>query len=151
MAAAAGTLAEMHRQQLAAGAETLSIFFRAAEAIQQAQLQMGQRAALLHSQAAENIRKASTPTELVSIQSTLAMYEFQEALRYGQELVAAMAKTGGEMLRPQQGVQEAASGNGSPAATMMGAAITAAGPMADAFQQMFTAPMKAAQAAQQAH
>ena len=35
MAAAAGTLAEMHRQQLAAGAETLSILFRAAEAIQE--------------------------------------------------------------------------------------------------------------------
>jgi hypothetical protein len=155
LASAAGTLAEIHRQQLAAGAEVLSSFFRATEALQQVQLQMGQRAALLHSQAADNIRKATSPMELVSVQSTLVMYEFQEAMRFSQELVTAMARSGGEMLRPMQAAQNgAAAGSGgtaSPAATMMGAAMTAAGPMADAFQQMFTAPMKAAQAAQQAH
>lgn len=150
LASAAGTLAEIHRQQLAAGVEVLSGMFRAAESLQQVQLQMGQRAALLHSQAADNIRKATSPMELVSVQSTLVMYEFQEAMRYGQELVTAMAKSGGEMLRPVQAAQAStgATANGSPAATMMGAAMNAAVPMADAIQQMFTAPMKAAQAAQ---
>ena len=34
---------------------------------------------------------------------------------------------------------------------MMGVAMNAAAPMADALQQIFTAPMKAAQAASQAH
>ncbi|KQT12237.1 hypothetical protein ASG30_02750 [Ramlibacter sp. Leaf400] len=150
LGAAASTVAEIQRQQLAAGVEALSILFRAGEAVHQAQLQMGQRSALLHSQAADNIRKAGSPMEVASIQSTLVMYEFQEAMRYGQELVAALAKTGGEMLRPTQGQQEGAAGS-SPAASMMGAAMTAAGPMADAFQQMFTAPMRAAQAAQQTH
>lgn len=150
-ATAVGTVSELQRQQLAAGAEALSHFFRAAEAVQQAQLQMGQRAALLHSQAADNLRKASSPLELASIQSTLVVYEFQEAMRFGQELVAAFAKSSGEMMRSPQGVQEASAAGASPAASMMGAAMTAAAPMADAIQQMFTAPMKAAQASQATH
>jgi len=146
-ASAAGTVSEFQRQQLAACAEALSNFFRAAQAVQQAQLQMGQRAALLHSQAADNLRKATSPMELASVQSTLAVYEFQEAMRYGQELAAALTKCGSEMLKPPQGMNEApAAGAASPAASMMGAAMNAAGPMADAIQQMFTAPMKAAQA-----
>ena len=148
-ATAVGTVSEFQRQQLAAGAEALSHLFRAAEAVQQAQLQMGQRAALLHSQAADNLRKASSPLELASIQSTLVVYEFQEAMRFGQELVAALAKSGGEMLRPAQGMQDASAAGGSPAASMMGVAMNAAAPMADAIQQMFTAPMKAAQASSQ--
>jgi len=149
-ATAAGTVSEFQRQQLAVGAEALSNFFRAAESVQQAQLQMGQRCALLHSQAADNLRKASSPLELASIQSTLVMYEFQEAMRYGQELMTAFAKSSGEMLKPPQGMQDASSPGVSPAATMMGAAMNAAGPMADAIQQMFAAPMKAAQASSQA-
>lgn len=151
LASVAGTLAEIHRQQLAAGVDVLCSMFRATEALQQVQLQMGQRASLLHSQAADNIRKATSPMELVSVQSTLVMYEFQEAMRYGQELMAALAKSGGEIMRPVQAAQGGATGNsGSPTATMMGAAMNAAGPMADAFQQMFTAPMKAATAQQDA-
>lgn len=147
--AAATSWAELSRQQMAASAEALGALFRAGEAIQRAQLQMGQRAALLHSQAADNIRKASTPMELMTIQSTLAMYEFQEGLRFWQELLAASAKAGGELLRPPTAPPEATAGAPSAAATMMGAAMNAAGPMADAFQQMFAAPLKAA--AQQAH
>jgi hypothetical protein len=151
--AAASSWAEMSRQQMAAGVETLGALFRAGEAIQQAQLHMGQRAALLHSQAADNIRKATTPMELASIQSTLAMYEFQEAMRFWQELLAASAKASGEMLRRTQAQQDPAVSSSAPsaAATMMGAAMNAAGPMADAFQQMFTAPLKAAAAQQQPH
>jgi Phasin protein len=150
LATAVGTVSEFQRQQLAAGAEVLSHFFRAAEAVQQAQLQMGQRAALLHSQAADNLRKASSPLELASIQSTLVVYEFQEAMRYSQELMAAFAKSSGEMMRPPQ-VQDPSAAGASPAVTMMGAAMNAAAPMADAIQQMFTAPMKAAQASQATH
>lgn len=143
---AAATFAEIGRQQMAASADALTVWFRAAQAMQQAQLHMGQRAALLHSQAAENIRKASSPMELASIQSTLMVYEFQEMVRYWQELSTAAAKAGGEAMRPVQ--QQDGSGATSPAATMVGAAMNAAAPMAEAFQQMFSAPMKAA--AQQA-
>jgi len=148
--AAAGTAAEISRQQMAALAEGMSAMFRAAGAIQQAQMQMGERAALLHAQAAENIRKASSPMELLTIQSTLAAYQVQEAVRYWQELSAAVAKAGGQMMRPGQGAEQAGgAADGSAAASMMGAAMNAAAPMADALQQMFTAPLRAA-AAQQA-
>ncbi len=149
--AAAGTAAEIGRQQMAAFAEGLSAMFRAAGAIQQAQLQMGERAALLHSQAAENLRKATSPVELMTIQSTLATYQLQEGMRYWQELSAALAKAGGQMMRPVGGAEAAGgSADGAGAASMMGAAFTAAAPMADALQQMFTAPLRAA-AAQQPH
>ena len=150
LGAAASTVAEIQRQQLAAGMEALSILFRAGEAVQQAQLQMRQRSALLHSQAADNIRRATSPMEVASIQSTLVMYEVQEAMRYGQELMAAVARSGTDLIKPAPGVQENVAAGASPAASMMGAAMTAAAPMADAFQQFFSAPMKAAQAAQAA-
>ena len=70
-------------------------------------------------------------------------------MRYAQELVAAFAKSSGEMLRPAQGTQDASAAGASPAASMMGVAMNAAGPMAEAIQQMFTAPMKTAQASSQ--
>jgi hypothetical protein len=138
---------EMARRQLAAGADALGAMFRAAESLQQAQLQMGQRAALLHSQAADNLRKATTPAELVTIQSTLMLYEMQEGMRFWQEFMAAAAKAGSEIMRPPERATAtaASAADGSAAAGMMGAAMNAAAPMADAFQQMFTAPMKAAQ------
>ena len=142
---AAGSLAEIQREQLAAAAQAWSTLFRAGEALQQAQLHMGQRAALLHQQAADNLRKAATPIELVTIQSTLLLYQWQEAARYWQELLGAGAKAGGEMLKPPAGTQDTA-GSGAAPASVMGAAMAAAAPMADAFQQMFTAPMKAAAA-----
>ena len=137
------SFAEMTRQQMAASAQAMSMWFRAVEALQRAQLHMGQRAALLHSQAAENIRKAGSPMELASIQSTLVVYEMQEAMRYWQELLTAAGGAGGDALRAADTASEAKST--SPAAAMMGAAMNAAAPMADAFQQMFTAPLKAAQ------
>lgn len=146
--AGATTFAEISRQQMAATAEAMGAWFRSIETMQQAQLHMGQRAALLHSQAAENIRKATSPMELASIQTTLMVYEFQEMVRYWQELSTAAARAGGEALRPAQ--QQDGLGATSPAATMVGAAMNAAAPMAEAFQQMFTAPMKAATAQQAA-
>lgn len=150
-AAIAGAVpfAEIARNQLAMGAEALSAWFTASEAVQQAQMQMGQRAALLHRQAAENLRKATSPLEVLTIQSTLAMYQMQEAMRFSQEMLAATGKAGQQMMRPlqQDGAGSAADGAGSAAANMVGAAMNAAGPMADAFQQMFTAPLKAAQQA----
>jgi len=147
----AGAFADATRQQMATAVESLGVMFRAAEALQQAQLHMAQRAALLHGQAAENIRKATSPMELVSIQSTLLLYEYQEAMRYWQELMGASAKAGAEIARraPREAAEDGVAT--SPGAAMMGAAMSAAAPMADAFQQMFTAPLKAAQQAQQAH
>lgn len=147
---AAGALAEITRQQMAAATDMVASMFRAGEGIQRAGLQMGQRLSLLHDQAAENIRKATSPVELASIQSMLLVYQAQETMRYWQELSTAVARAGGEALRTSQGdkaADTAASQAATPtsaAATMMDAALSAAVPMADALQQMFTAPLKAA-------
>jgi hypothetical protein len=153
MAGVAGSFAEGARQQTALAAEMVSAMFRASESLQQAQLHMGQRAALLHQQAAENIRKANSPMEIMSVQSTLLSYQWQEALRYWQEFTMAAGRAGTEILRPstraqQKGVDRtgaAAESAPSAAATMVGAAMNAAAPMVDAFQQMFTAPLKTAE------
>lgn len=153
LATATGTMNQLYQQQLAAGADVLCSMFRSAEALQQVQLQAAQRLALLHSQAAENLRTATSPMDVASVESTLGIYAFQEAMRYGQELLGALVKSGGEIMRPAQAAQDtatAASATVSPAATLMGAAMTAAVPMADAFQQMFNGQMRAAAAATQA-
>lgn len=147
----AGAFAEITREQMAAAIDNVATMFRAGEAMQRAGLQMGQRLSLLHDQAAENIRKATSPVELASIQSMLAVYQAQETMRYWQELTTAVVKAGSEALRPVQGERAAAATGASQAAapasaaaTMMDAAFSAAAPMADALQQMFTAPLKAA-------
>lgn len=149
--AATSAYAEMTRQQMAVAADAMSMMFRAGETLQQAQLQMGQRAALLHSQAADNLRKATSPTELMTIQSTLLMYQFQEAMRYMQDLMLAGAKIGqagrqaqADSISASPGSTADGSAATSAAATMMGAAINAAAPMAEAMQQMFSVPLKAA-------
>jgi hypothetical protein len=156
--AATSAYAEMARQQMAVAADAMSMMFRAGETLQHAQLQMGQRAALLHSQAADNLRKATSPTELMTIQSTLILYQFQEAMRYWQDLLLAGAKIGEAGRQAQADTLSAAPGSSadgsaatSAAATMMGAAINAAAPMAEAMQQMFSAPLKAASSPPTAH
>src|SRR4051794_8898973 len=88
-AVATTQLSELTRQQFARAAEMMASAFRAGQAMQQANLQMSERAALLHSQAAENARKATSPTELLQIQSTLLMYQWQELTRYSQDLLLA--------------------------------------------------------------
>jgi len=146
--AAAGALPDLGRRQLVAVAEGMSAFFRASEAVQQVHLQMAQRVALLHGQAAENLRKATSPIELATVQGTLAVYQWQETMRYWQELSAAVTKASTQVMRPeaaQEGMRAAA----NEAPSMMEAAMNAAAPMAEAFQQMFTAPLKSAQ--QSAH
>jgi hypothetical protein len=47
--------------------------FRASESFQRKQQQFSQRAALMHSQAAENLRNATSPSELACIHSSLRM------------------------------------------------------------------------------
>lgn len=143
-----GTAAWAHltRQQLVWAADTMALMFRAGESLQQAQLHMVQRAALLNQQAAENLRGAETPLELVSIQGNLAMYEYQEAMRYLQELMLAGAKASAASGRTPPGDEAVASNAASTAADataqVVEAAMNAAVPMAQAWQQMFTSSMK---------
>ncbi|WP_458542413.1 hypothetical protein [Ramlibacter sp.] len=131
---------ENARQQLARSIDWMAAAFRAGESIQQAQLQMSQRAALLHSQAADNVRKASTPLELMQIQSTLLMYEWQEATRYTQELFLACTKALAQPAANGSGMQSAAT-SASATGGMPDAGMGMAAPMMQAWQQIFSASL----------
>jgi hypothetical protein len=132
--------ADVARQQLVVAAQSMATLFRNVERFQLAQQHLAQRAALLHSQAADNLRKATSPMELVSIQGTLLMYQWQEGARYLQELMVAGASMG------RGGVEQAGEGaTGSPASAAQAAttaAMGAAAPMVQAWQQMFTPPQE---------
>ncbi|MFL6692982.1 MAG: phasin family protein [Ramlibacter sp.] len=141
-------LPELSRQQVARSIDWMAAAFRTGEALQQVNLQMSQRAALLHSQAAENARKATSPTELFQIQSTLAMYQWQEVSRYSQELMLASARAMGQPATTTLGEQGAAASPGAMGG-MTDAALGAAAPMVQAWQQMFTGAV--ADAAQAKH
>lgn len=138
--AVAAQLPELSRQQFARSVDLMAAAFRAGQAVQQVNLQMSERAALLHSQAAENARKATSPTELLQIQSTLMVYEWQEMTRYSQELVLACSRAVGQPAAAVLGEQAASATSGTAkAGGLADAAIGAAGPMVQAWQQMFTA------------
>lgn len=161
-------MAEVARQQMLFASHALGVLFRSTEAIYRANMQAGERAALLHGQATENIRKAGTAAELMSVQVTLAVYQGQEATRYWQEVGAAVMGMGSEMMRSVPGASAVAGASataedgraaGGPAVqqattaatAMMDAAMSAAAPMADALQQMFTAPLRPAAASPRQH
>lgn len=145
-AAQQGTAAWAHmaRQQLVWAADTMAMLFRAGESIQQAQLHMAQRGALLSQQAAENLRNAETPLELASIQANLLAYEYQEAMRYFQELMLAGAKATATGARAQPREESVTANAADATAQVVEAAMNAAAPMAQAWQQMFTRPNRAA-------
>jgi hypothetical protein len=138
--AAQAAPADVARQQLVAATQSMATLFRNLERFQLAQQHFSQRAALLHSQAADNLRKATTPMELVSIQGTLFMYQWQEGARYLQELMVAGSSLG------RDGAEPASEGTmGSPASAAQAAtnaAMNAAAPMMQAWQQMFTSPQE---------
>jgi hypothetical protein len=127
---------ELSRQQFARGADWAAASFRTAGALQQVNVQMCQRAALLHAQAAENARKAGSPIEMAQVQSSLLVYHWLEMTRYSQEWMLACSRA----LK-----QPAAAGPGdAPASTAANgtsgftdAALGAAAPMVQAWQQMF--------------
>ena len=143
--AAAGAMQwpDLSRQQFARSVDLMAAAFRAGQAVQQVNLQMSERAALLHSQAAENARKATSATELLQIQSTLMLYEWQEMTRYSQELMLACSRAVGQPASAVLGEQTASgAATAAKAGGLADAAIGAAGPMVQAWQQMFTPGMQ---------
>lgn len=104
--------AEHTRESLAQVAQGTSTLLQGAQAFQQVQLQMLQRVALVHQQAAEKLRTATSPSEIVALQGQLLFQGWQEALQYGQELMGASMKVQGEMLGKAGQQQQAARSNG---------------------------------------
>lgn len=94
----ADATAEHTRESLAQVAQSASTLLQGAQAFQQVQLQMLQRVALAQQQAAEKLRSATTPAEMLAVQGQLMLQGWQEAMQYSQELMAALMKVQGEML-----------------------------------------------------
>ena len=126
MASARSTV-EQSRQNLANYAEGASVLLRSAQSFHEVQQQMLERVALTHQQAADKLRDASTPAELLAVQSQLIMSAMQEAVQYLQDLLLSTVRVQSEMMRvPGQQPMRAAAG---------------AAPIVQAWQNMFLAPM----------
>jgi len=126
--------ADFARQQLATGVEAAAVLYRAAEAVQQINLQLVQRATLRQQQLAEQLRATSSAAEVMALQASLLSAGLQEATQYWQELAGAAMTLQGDMLRSGQGA--------APAAT--GIPVNPIGPAWQAWQTMFTAPLNGA-------
>jgi len=148
--ASASTAPEMQRQQFARAVDMAAAGFRAFGELQKVNLQMGERAALLLSQAADNARKAGSPIELAQIQSQLVVYEWQELTRYSQELMMAFTRVAAQPASASLGEQGASTAAATKAAgNGLAGAMGAAAPMVQAWQQVFSGMV--ADAAQAKH
>ncbi len=129
-AAGQAMMADATREQLATSASAASAMLRAFDTLQQTQQHMIQRAALLQEQTAERLRNATSPMEVMAIQSSLLMSGWTEMAQYAQELMTATLKAQGEFTRQPQ--QQAATAQTAASATP---------PLFQAWQAMFTAPL----------
>lgn len=104
--------ADPTRESLAQVAQGTSSLLQGAQAFQQVQMQMLQRMALVHQQAAEKLRAATSPSELVALQGQLMVQGWQQAMQFGQELMTASMKVQSEMLGKAGQQQPSAANNG---------------------------------------
>lgn len=159
MTAGQAQITSQARDQLAEVAEATSVMYSATESIQQINQQLTQRAALRHQQIADRLREASSPAELLAIQSTMFTSGLQEAAQYWQDVAAATLKVQTEMMERnaahQPGAASANAGNTALDAwqklftaplNTSGASGSAGNPLFDAWQKMFTAPLGASNA-----
>lgn len=86
------------RQQLAVVAEGASTVYRGFEAIRQVQQQTAHGAARRHAEAAERLRGASAPIEVLAVQSQLLRDDFEDASRYWQLLAATTFEMNSRLL-----------------------------------------------------
>ena len=119
-------MSEQARHQLVLASEVSSVMCRAAEAVQQIQQHMTQRAALRYQQMAEQMRQASSPGEFMALQSTLVTAGLQEVAQYMQDMTAATLRIQ-SMLIDQRRTQEGAAMAGQAASAAMNAWQTAMG------------------------
>ncbi len=119
-------MSEQARQQLVIASEVSSVMCRAAEAMQQIQQHMTQRAALRYQQLAEQMRTAASPNEFLAIQTTLVSASMQEVAQYMQDVTTATLRIQ-SMLIDQRRTQEGAAIAGQAATAAMNAWQTAMG------------------------
>ncbi len=140
LAAGSSGIADLTRRQLANTASTTGALLRAMDTFQQTQQHMIQRAALLQERTADRLRNATSPIELVAIQSTVVLSGLSEWAQYSQELMLASLKAQSEFMRPAELQQQSAA-----------QAANAAGPLFQAWQSVFSAPMSGTMAGMARH
>lgn len=86
------------RQQLAVAAEGASTVYRGFEALRQVQQQTAHGAARRHAEAAERLRAACLPIEVLAVQSQLLRDDFDDASRYWQQLAATTFEMNSRLL-----------------------------------------------------
>jgi hypothetical protein len=96
------------QQQLAIAAETTSALLRGAELWSQLQLQALQRSGKTWTEAAEQLRAATTPQDLVNVQTQLMTSSVLQFLGIAQDFVQMTAA-----LQARDTARPAASGNGA--------------------------------------
>ncbi len=79
-------------------AQATASMMQATEILQQVNLHMIQRVALGQQQAAERLRQAGSPSDLMAAQVSLTMANMSETMQYMQELMAASLRIQGSLV-----------------------------------------------------
>src|SRR5688572_25057227 len=87
---AAETAVEQTRGSLVSAAQNTSSLLNAAQMFHQAQSEMLHRLAVAHQHAAENLKEARTPLEVMTQQSQLMLAGWNEAAQYTMQLLGAL-------------------------------------------------------------
>lgn len=91
-------LTDLGRQQLAVATETACAMFRGNEAMRKIQQQAAHHASVRHQTAAQKLRGACEPADLLAIESELLRFDLQDAAHYWQQLTAAALQAQIEMM-----------------------------------------------------
>lgn len=113
-------MSEQAKQQLVMASEVSSVMCRAAEALQQIQQHVTQRAGLRYQQVAEQMRSAQTATDMMAIQSSLMTQGLQEVAQYMHDMTTATLRIQ-SLLMESRRTQEAATMAGQAASASMSA------------------------------
>lgn len=122
------------RQQLALATSAGSMMYRATEAMQKVQQQWIERASLRHQQLSERLQDATSPADVLAIQSTMMTSSVQEAGLYWQDLATAGLQLHSAMAEMTR----------SSLPTQSNVAPPVANPVMQAWQTMFAAPLNGA-------
>lgn len=111
-------MSEQAKQQMVMASEVSSVMCRAAEALQQIQQHVTQRAALRYQQIAEQMRNANTPTEMMAIQSSMMSQGMQEVAQYMQDMTTAALRIQSLMIENQRSPEAASMASQAAAASV---------------------------------
>ncbi|MDO9215946.1 MAG: phasin family protein [Lacisediminimonas sp.] len=124
-------LADLSRQQMSFATEGACALFRSSEAIRQVQQQAAHHASEQYAAAAQKLRGATQPAELLAVQAELLRFDLEEANRYWQKLMTAALQAQTEMMGTASHMLDGDAGGGVKSALQaMQAAIP---PMSSSF------------------